>query len=694
MAAVSVRSRLAASALAVLFLLTIATRCQGADQGIPVRIGSSVKVLTGPWKFHPGDNPAWADPKLDDSQWNSLDLSPPDESYDPVTGASGFTPGWTAHGYPQLTGFAWYRLHVDVDTDADGGKPAALALTMPIDFDDAYQVYVNGQMVGQFGNFQTRPVEFFNAQPRAFKLPEGVTSGPIVIAIRLWMDSSTPFISPDAGGLHGPPMLGQASSIDAMLRLEWDAVNRTELANVLNATLMLFAALLGIVLYWFDRKDPAYFWLAVACLVTFVIRFMVVLGYYTTVLPMSSEMFLQDVVLQSVGMGLWALFWGYWFRLEGFRRTASVIVGLVCLSCLSIALLRPPLFGTYVPISASAWVVPVSLTLKISLGAVLLWITYRGIRTRGAEGWLALAPILLTICWQYQEEIMVLHLPSIVSFYGITMTEGQIGALLTLAIITLLMTHRFIRSQREREQWQMEIEQARQVQQVLIPETLPSVPGFALHSEYRPAQQVGGDFFQIIPLADGGVLAVIGDVSGKGMPAAMTVSLLVGTLRTLIDFTTSPGEILAAMNQRMIARTNGGFTTCLVLRVEPDGRCRFANAGHLAPYVDGQELAVEGGLPLGLSADAVYRESEYTLGVGKQFTLLTDGVVEARAANGELLGFARTAAMSTQTAESIADAAQSFGHQDDITVLTVKRLAVGEEGATRVATSVLAAEPA
>jgi hypothetical protein len=676
----------------ILFLLTLATRCQGADQEIPVKLGSSVKVLTGPWKFHPGDNPAWADPKLDDTGWDSLDLSPPDGSYDPVTGASGFTPGWTAHGYPKLTGFAWYRLHVDVENDAHAAEPAALAVTMPIDFDDAYQVYVNGRMVGDFGNFRTRPIEYFNAQPRAFALPRGMNSGPMVIAIRMWMDTATPLSSPDAGGLHGAPMLGQANSIDAMLRLEWDAVNRTELGNVLNAVLMLFAAILGLVLYWFDRKDPAYFWLAMAGVVTFVGRFTIVLGYYTIALPMGPEVFLQDVLLQSLGMGLWALFWGYWFRLEGFRRTASVIIALVCLSCLSIALLRPPLYGTYIPISASAWLVPASLTLKIALGAVLLWITYRGIRTRGAEGWLALAPILLTICWQYQEEIMVLHLPSIVRIYGVTMTEGQIGALLMLAIITLLMTHRFIRSQREREQWQMEIEQARQVQQVLIPETLPSVAGFALASEYRPAQKVGGDFFQIIPLANGGVLAVIGDVSGKGMPAAMTVSLLVGTLRTLIDFTTRPGEILSAMNQRMIARTNGGFTTCLVLRVEPDGRCLVANAGHLAPYVDGHELAAGGNLPLGLSADAVYPEAEFRLAVGQQLTLLTDGVVEARAANGELLGFARTAAMATQSAESIAQAAQNFGHQDDITVLTVKRLAVGEEAAIRVATSVFAAE--
>ncbi|HWG22450.1 MAG TPA: SpoIIE family protein phosphatase [Terracidiphilus sp.] len=685
------RGRAVPLLILLVLLATLVSRAQSRDSH--ARIGNSVVVLTGPWKFHPGDDPGWADAKADDSQWGTMDLTPPAGSYDPTTGASGFTSGWTRKGYPKLIGFAWYRLRVDVENDAQA-QVSALALTMPIDFDDAYQVYVNGQLIGEFGKFNSRPVEYYNAQPRAFDLPKGVSSGPMVIAIRVWMDSATPLLQSDAGGLHGPPMLGQASAIDAMLRLEWDAVNRTEVGNLLNAVLMILAAILGIVLFWLDRKDPAYFWLAMACLATFLVRFTTVTGYYTTVMPMVQETVLEDVGLQSLGLGLWALFWGYWFRLDRFRITARLIVALVCFSSMSIALLRPPLFGSYVPVGASAWLVPVSLALKLALGVVLLWITYRGIRTRGAEGWLALAPVLLAIGWVYQEELAVIHVPVIARLAGITMTEGEIGSLLMLAIITILMLHRFIRSERERELWRMEIEQARQVQQVLIPEALPKVPGFRLASDYRPAQQVGGDFFQILPLEGGGVLAVIGDVSGKGMPAAMTVSLLVGTVRTLAHFTTNPGEILNAMNTRMMARTQGGFTTCLVLRLDAGGRVTMANAGHLPPYCDGKELAVEAGLPLGLSADVSYPEAQYRLEMSQQLTLLTDGVVEARSRSGELLGFERTAAMATESAASIAEAAQKFGQEDDITVLTLKRLAVGEEAATVVGSTILSPTPA
>jgi len=151
----------------------------------------------------------------------------------------------------------------------------------------------------------------------------------------------------------------------------------------------------------------------------------------------------------------------------------------------------------------------------------------------------------------------------------------------------------------------------------------------------------------------------------------MTVSLLVGTLRTLAHYAQSPGEILAAMNQRMLARSHGGFTTCLVLRVDPDGKLTIANAGHIAPYLAGKELPLENGLPLGLSADTTYAESSFQLAPDEQLTLLTDGVIEARNKVGALFGFERSAALSNQSADAIANAAQVFGQDDDITVLTL-----------------------
>jgi len=202
------------------------------------------------------------------------------------------------------------------------------------------------------------------------------------------------------------------------------------------------------------------------------------------------------------------------------------------------------------------------------------------------------------------------------------------------------------------------------------------LPGFLIEAIYKPAGEVGGDFYQIVGTPQGGVLVVIGDVSGKGMPAAMTVSLLVGTVRTLAHYTQSPGEILSAMNQRMLGRSQGGFTTCLCLRADADGKLIVANAGHIAPYLNGAELAVESSLPLGLVAAASYPEAIFIFPPNTQLTLVTDGVVEARGNSGELLGFDRVAAMSCDSAGQIAKTAELFGQDDDITVLTVERRAV------------------
>jgi hypothetical protein len=259
-----------------------------------------------------------------------------------------------------------------------------------------------------------------------------------------------------------------------------------------------------------------------------------------------------------------------------------------------------------------------------------------------------------------------------------------IAVILLGTVTQAIIIRDLIRGRREKQRLEMEVEAARLVQQMLIPEEIPEVAGFSIGSVYKPYGEVGGDFFQILPTANGGVLIVIGDVSGKGMPAAMTVSLLVGTVRTLAHYTQRPEEILTAMNQRMLGRSENGFTTCLVLRADCDGSLKMANAGHLAPYLNGNELKLESGLPLGLAAQATYIESTFSLGLDQQLTLVTDGVVEARNLSGELLGFEQTAAIANEPAESIAQRAREFGQNDDITVLTLVRLATAEEVATEV----------
>jgi hypothetical protein len=248
-----------------------------------------------------------------------------------------------------------------------------------------------------------------------------------------------------------------------------------------------------------------------------------------------------------------------------------------------------------------------------------------------------------------------------------------VNALLLVAVLYSAWRY-LLEHNRQQNALEQEMRNARAVQQILIPDEIPSVPGFRIESVYKPAGEVGGDFFQILPIEGNGLLIMIGDVSGKGMPAAMTVSLLVGTVRTLAHYTLSPGEILAAMNQRMLSRSHGGFTTCLVMRVDADASLVVANAGHIAPYRNGEEIDIENGLPLGLARDVDYPETKLQLEPQDVLTLMSDGVVEARNQAGELFGFDRTQSIAREPAETIAQAAQWFGQEDDITVVTLTLL--------------------
>jgi hypothetical protein len=237
---------------------------------------------------------------------------------------------------------------------------------------------------------------------------------------------------------------------------------------------------------------------------------------------------------------------------------------------------------------------------------------------------------------------------------------------------------------------EQEIQNARELQQVLVPETVPTLPGFTLTSAYRPAQEVGGDFFQIIPLSGGGTLIVLGDVSGKGLKAAMTVCLIVGSIRSTAETTTCPAELLEALNRRLYGRLHGGFATCLALRLDPDGGCTLASAGHPAPFLNDSEIALPGALPLGLMASTTYKESAIHLSAGDHLALYTDGLLEARSASGELYGFDRLRALfaAQPDAAKATEAAVAFGQDDDITVLTLTRLALGEASSARFTTPV------
>jgi hypothetical protein len=158
------------------------------------------------------------------------------------------------------------------------------------------------------------------------------------------------------------------------------------------------------------------------------------------------------------------------------------------------------------------------------------------------------------------------------------------------------------------------------------------------------------------------------------MEAGMLATLIVGAIRTAAEFTSDPGDILSLLNKRMQGR---GLATCLALRVERDGSATLANAGHLPPYLNGNELPMEGALPLGAVPGISFPVLPFKLAEGDELILITDGVAEAQDAAGHLFGFERIGEMlrTGAAASALAAAAQAFGQEDDITVLMVARMA-------------------
>jgi hypothetical protein len=254
-----------------------------------------------------------------------------------------------------------------------------------------------------------------------------------------------------------------------------------------------------------------------------------------------------------------------------------------------------------------------------------------------------------------------------------TLGLTEFGRLLFFFSLTVIVVLRATRMSQEQAVLEHEMEAAREVQQVILPEQIEKVAGFTVESAYEPADQVGGDFFQVLPAGSGGLLLVLGDVAGHGLPAAMLVSVLVGAIRAAAVYTKDPAELLANLNERLIGRTHNSFSTALVALISADGWVTVANAGHLSPYLDGREMELRGALPLGVVGDVHYETTDFWLPPGGRLTFYSDGVVEARDAKGSLFGFDRAQAISTETAADIVAAAKNFGQEDDITVVTIER---------------------
>jgi hypothetical protein len=599
-----------------------------------------------------GDNPAYAQPGFDDSKWI------------PVNRTSRLSELFPRQHSPVV----WRRLHLKV-------SPEQTSLALLTDnISRAFEVYVNGEKLIASGGVD--PYVAYTRSARLIaRIPEAqLRTGSLVIAIRA-RAPLTSWTSAAPGFRQAMLTLGNERALRNQSLLSTIGENSV---FILNNLLALGVGLVALALFLSQRQRTEYLWIFVLGILNgLTLPFLLV----SLIRNLPANWWISyEILVFATNPAILLMVQAFlrkpfsWFLWVGCTAAFIITYGF------EVAYL----YGS-VPYSFAVFeIIPVAIVFAVLVPILLIKAVRRGDREAG----FLLIPFFLSSLGIYgfigarllqqipplrsaglHAEQIVFALPAGILSIGLA-DLGSLSFYFSLAIIMVLRSTRMSRQQAMLEN---EMAAAREVQQVILPEQIESVPGFTIESVYQPAQQVGGDFFQVLPDSRGGLLLVVGDVAGKGLPAAMLVSVLVGATRTAAAYSQSPSEVLSQLNERLLGRTHGGFSTALAAHITADGWVIIANAGHLSPYLDGKEVELPGALPLGIVGNAAYETTQFHLPHGSRLTFYSDGVVEAQNQKGELFGFDRARDLSTKSASEIVAAAKQFGQSDDITVVAISR---------------------
>jgi Stage II sporulation protein E (SpoIIE) len=631
-----------AALLATLAAGAVTSRAAQAQVDATQWQSGSVDIDQG-WKEQSGDNLQWAQSNFDDSGWKTIELD--------NLGAA--EPGWR-----------WFRLHVKL---APGHPHVHLLFAGG---QGTYELYINGEKAD--GPKLLTLWEGKRPTEQVIPVPDGTTD--LQLALRTHAPRTYRLF-------HLPLFLTAALGTPDAIENERAAMESQRLYSAIPTTainlLVILAGIAALALYREQRGHAEYRWLGLYLLLLGISN---CLGYNSQAgtIPLAWNDFLGDPLIyaftilqieftfsfagQRVGRG-WRIY--EWLLPMPLILQALILTGTIA--------------GDPYSLTEAAMILPAGLLLP-----VLLFVWYR--RGNREAGWLIL-PSLLPVATQALFDVgfvaiyagweRLTFLDDPIPAGPVSLQLSDLGDFLFVLAIGVVMFFRFTRVSREQARAAGELQAARAIQERLVPAHLPPVAGYAIEAAYFPAEEVGGDFYQVLEQGSGATLIVVGDVSGKGLKAAMTGTLAMGALRALATEGLEPAAMLMRLNRQLRETNDEGFVTCLCARVGRDGEVTLANAGHLAPYHNGEEMHLQPGLPLGILAETLYEERTFRLQPGDRLTFLSDGVVEAQNARGELFGFERTQALSRAAADAIADAARRFGQADDITVMTLMRMADG-----------------
>jgi hypothetical protein len=643
----------------------VAAGAAPAASGAPAAKVHATMEIDGPWRFQVGDDPRWADPSFDDSTWPTATISKP----------------LSEQGFDSYSGYGWYRLKLQPQQLSQFNLPANSPLDLLVTADGIGQVavYAGGAEAGHTKGMTDSP-SMYQSPPLVVHLSQPAADGSVVLALRTWAGPSATIHR----GLIDEVELGApddiAERLTASIDRRWD---QHLIAGIVVSFLFFCVAMLGFTLFLAQRKHPEYLWLALLCL---SVAFMGASesAYGLALLPLS----VFFVLSLWGGRIFMAVTLEFILRFTG--RESRMVVRVFQISVLVLpvfALIHLQLVYEYLAIFS-----------EVIFSVLVTVLLFRAWRRGRPDAGVMLVPFFLAATANSLDTVLDYAvdkhwIAGRIAFHDFHLGPIQfpisvVSYAVFLASLLAVIFYRFIHVSQDEQRSAAEIEAARSVQAMLIPTQLPSNHNFMLESAYLPANGVGGDFFQVLPLKDDSMLIVVGDVSGKGLQAAMNASTLVGALRN--ELSHDPATVLNRLNNVLLGaasgpgagpdavpgvasdqKTQASFATCLCARVYPDGAMTIANAGHLHPYRDGREMELVADLPLGVIPNIQYEQATFQLSVGDRLIFLSDGVVEAANAHGELFGFERTQQVSNESARYIAQTAKRFGQTDDITVVSL-----------------------
>ena len=610
-----------------------------------------IAPIDSSWRFQIGDDASWSQTAFIDSGWPKIH---PTES-------------WTTQGIPVNTEFAWFRFHLIAPAHTK-----SLVLELPA-IDKSFQLFANGKLIAQVGMLPPGPARNVISAARVFTIPVNAGAEPaqIAIALRTWQDLHLAGTRPSV--VQGAVYAGSPETV-------LDHFSATKSASLLSSgsiysidIVKLIVGIAAAILFWLTR-ERFYLWYALALMADACFFFGDLLSahqawdftFYTYVnifFDLASSVFFILFIIDALYPGKWKP------ALVPVLLAVTADLAIVCV--LAFNLSKNVADVTYCVCQAAS-------------SFYLVWYLARSLRSGSMYAKLLIAPLILLtftdlginageFLLDFDIQFGVKLIPSqyILFHNPFSFNIQQLVILITLIGFLTVLIYRFAYTIREQQRLASALHAAHDIQNKLVPMDIPTLGGLRTEIAYRAAEEVGGDFCQVLPRPDGSILVAIGDVSGKGLQAAMLGALAVGALRSIADELQPPAVALERLNQVLLRTQNEGFITCLCLVLTESGEITIANAGHLSPYLDGSEIPVENGLPLGIVSGVTYTQKAFTLPAAARLTLLSDGVVEARSRSGELFGFERTSELSRRPASEIADTAHRFGQEDDITVITL-----------------------